>query len=74
MKVGSVGQMREMDRKAVETLGISEELLMENAGAASAQVLAREFGIAGRRYVIFCGIGNNGGDGLVVARHILSGG
>jgi ADP-dependent NAD(P)H-hydrate dehydratase / NAD(P)H-hydrate epimerase len=74
MKVSSVGQMREMDRLATETLGISEEILMENAGAASAQVLSGEFGIAGRRYVIFCGIGNNGGDGLVVARHILSGG
>jgi len=74
MKVSSVGQMREMDRLATETLGLSEEVLMENAGAASAQVLSGEFGIAGRRYVIFCGIGNNGGDGLVVARHILSGG
>jgi len=74
MKVSSVGQMREMDRKAVETFGISELLLMENAGAASVQVLSREFGIIGRRYVIFCGTGNNGGDGLVVARHILSGG
>jgi NAD(P)H-hydrate epimerase len=74
MKVSSVGQMREMDRRAIETLGISEEILMENAGAASAQVLSREFGLAGRRYVIICGIGNNGGDGLVLARHILSAG
>ena len=74
MKVSSVEQMREMDRQAAENLGISEEILMENAGAASYQVLSREFGVAGRRYVIFCGIGNNGGDGLVVARHILSGG
>ncbi len=74
MKVSSVGQMREMDRQAVESLGISEVLLMENAGQASVQVLTREFGITGRQYVIFCGIGNNGGDGLVVARHILSGG
>jgi len=74
MKVSSVEQMQEMDRQAAENLGISEEILMENAGAASFQVLSREFGVAGRRYVIFCGIGNNGGDGLVVARHILSGG
>lgn len=74
MKVSSVGQMREMDRRAIETLGISEVLLMENAGAASIQVLSRQRDIAGRRYAIFCGTGNNGGDGLVVARHILSGG
>ncbi len=74
MKVSNVEQMRAMDRQASENLGISEEILMENAGAASFQVLSREFGVVGRRYVIFCGNGNNGGDGLVVARHILSGG
>lgn len=74
MKVSSVEQMRAMDRQAGKKLGISEEILMENAGQASFQVLSREWGGAGRRYVIFCGNGNNGGDGLVVARHILSGG
>jgi hydroxyethylthiazole kinase-like uncharacterized protein yjeF len=74
MKVSSVEQMRAMDRRAIEELGISEELLMENAGRAAFAVLSREFGCAGRRYVIVCGVGNNGGDGLVVARHILSGG
>ena len=74
MKVSSVEQMRAMDRQAGKKLGISEEILMENAGQASFQVLSREWGGGGRRYVIFCGNGNNGGDGLVVARHILSGG
>jgi ADP-dependent NAD(P)H-hydrate dehydratase / NAD(P)H-hydrate epimerase len=72
MKVSSVEQMRGMDRRASEEFGIPEELLMENAGRASFEVLSREFGIAGRRYALFCGIGNNGGDGLVVARHILA--
>jgi NAD(P)H-hydrate epimerase len=74
MKVSNVEQMREMDRRAAEELAISQEILMENAGAAAYQVLSRELGIAGRRYVIFCGIGNNGGDGLVLARHLHSGG
>ena len=74
MKVCSVEQMRAMDRRAGEEMGISEEILMENAGQASYRVLCREWGGAGRRYAIFCGNGNNGGDGLVVARHILSGG
>jgi ADP-dependent NAD(P)H-hydrate dehydratase / NAD(P)H-hydrate epimerase len=74
MKVSSVEQMRGMDRQAAENLGISEEILMENAGVASFHVLSRELGVVGRRYTVFCGIGNNGGDGLVVARHILSGG
>jgi ADP-dependent NAD(P)H-hydrate dehydratase / NAD(P)H-hydrate epimerase len=74
MKISSVEQMREMDRQAAENLGISEEILMENAGASSFHVLSRELGVVGRRYAVFCGVGNNGGDGLVVARHILSGG
>ena len=74
MKISNVEQMREMDRQAAENLGISEEILMENAGAASFHVLSRELGVVGRRYAVFCGVGNNGGDGLVVARHILSGG
>ncbi|MFH1912193.1 MAG: NAD(P)H-hydrate dehydratase [Pseudomonadota bacterium] len=74
MKISNVEQMRAMDRQAGKKLGVSEEILMENAGQASFQVLSRECGRAGRRYVIFCGNGNNGGDGLVVARHILSGG
>ena len=74
MKVSSCGAMREMDRRAAEELGISEEILMENAGKAAYEVLLREYGVAGLRYTIFCGAGNNGGDGLVVARQILSGG
>jgi len=74
MKVSGVEQMRAMDRRAGEEMGISEEILMENAGRGSYGVLCREWGVAGRRYAVFCGNGNNGGDGLVVARHILSGG
>ena len=74
MKVGSVGEMRAMDRQAIEGLGIPEAILMENAGRAAFEILSREWGVAGRRYLLFCGAGNNGGDGLVVARLILSGG
>jgi hydroxyethylthiazole kinase-like uncharacterized protein yjeF len=74
MKVSSVGEMRAMDREAIEKFGIPGEILMENAGRAAFEILSREWGIAGRRYVLFCGAGNNGGDGLVVARHILAGG
>jgi hydroxyethylthiazole kinase-like uncharacterized protein yjeF len=74
MKISTVEQSRAMDRRASEQFGISEELLMENAGRAACDVLMREWGIAGRRYVLICGDGNNGGDGLVAARHILAGG
>lgn len=75
MKISSVDEMRAMDRKAIEELGISEEILMENAGRAAFAILRRAGGgVAGRRYALFCGVGNNGGDGLVVARHLLAGG
>ncbi|PKN60595.1 MAG: bifunctional ADP-dependent NAD(P)H-hydrate dehydratase/NAD(P)H-hydrate epimerase [Deltaproteobacteria bacterium HGW-Deltaproteobacteria-11] len=70
MKVSSVDEMRAMDRYAVEQLGIPEAILMENAGQAAASVLSREIGIRDRKIVIFCGAGNNGGDGFVVARKI----
>jgi hydroxyethylthiazole kinase-like uncharacterized protein yjeF len=72
MKLASVHEMRFMDRHCLEKLGIAEEILMENAGLAAINVLHNETGIKGRKFVIFCGTGNNGGDGLVVARLIHS--
>jgi len=74
MKLATVEQMRGMDRYAIEKLGIAEEILMENAALAAVALLAKEFGIRGRKFVIFCGAGNNGGDGLAVARLIMSAG
>jgi hydroxyethylthiazole kinase-like uncharacterized protein yjeF len=72
MKIATVEEMRAMDRYAIEKLGIAEEILMENAGIAAISVLNNKVGIKGRKFVIFCGTGNNGGDGLVVARLIHS--
>jgi hydroxyethylthiazole kinase-like uncharacterized protein yjeF len=72
MKASTVSQMRQLDRKAIEEYGIAAELLMENAGQAVYFALLNEFGVKGKRFVIFCGLGNNGGDGLVVARKIHS--
>jgi hydroxyethylthiazole kinase-like uncharacterized protein yjeF len=74
MKVSKVSEMRALDRTAIEEFGIVEELLMENAGQAVYFVILKEFGIEGRRFLIFCGLGNNGGDGLVVARKLHSNG
>jgi hydroxyethylthiazole kinase-like uncharacterized protein yjeF len=74
MKVSSVREMRSLDREAAEKFGIPEEILMENAGEAAYRVIEKETGIRDRTFVVLCGVGNNGGDGLVVARKILSGG
>ncbi|MBW2641887.1 MAG: NAD(P)H-hydrate dehydratase [Deltaproteobacteria bacterium] len=74
MKVSRVAQMRSLDRYAIEKLAIPEEILMENAGEASCFVIMDEFGVAYKKFVIICGIGNNGGDGFVIARKIHSNG
>jgi len=74
MKVVTTEEMRAMDRYAIETLDIADEILMENAGIAAYYALAGEMDIAGGRFAVFCGGGNNGGDGFVVARKIHSGG
>lgn len=59
---------REIDRRAVDEYGMSSLVLMENAGRGVCDRLF-QFGIRGP-VVICCGPGNNGGDGLVVARHL----
>ena len=70
MKVSSVAEMRALDRQAIEGFGIPEDVLMENAGEAAFAVLGRAFGLAGKRFIIVCGVGNNGGDGFVLARRL----
>jgi hydroxyethylthiazole kinase-like uncharacterized protein yjeF len=74
MKVAKVDEMRDLDRRATEEFGISQDLLMENAGQAVYFVMLQEFGIKNNKFIVFCGGGNNGGDGLVVARKIQSSG
>jgi NAD(P)H-hydrate epimerase len=74
MKVSRVNEMQHLDKAAMDTYGISEALLMENAGLAVSQVIEKTVGMKGKRFVILCGTGNNGGDGFVVARKIHSNG
>jgi NAD(P)H-hydrate epimerase len=74
MKVVRVEQMRTLDKTATKKYSITQELLMENAGLAVCDVIRMKTGIHGKRFLIFCGAGNNGGDGLVVARKIHSSG
>ena len=61
-------QLQEVDRRAVADYGISGLVLMENAGRGVADRLATFVGRG--PVVVFCGKGNNGGDGFVVARHL----
>ena len=72
LRVLTAEQMREADRVTIEEAGFPGIILMENAGAAVVDILAREYApLEGQRTLIVCGKGNNGGDGLVVARHLL---
>ncbi|MEM5871481.1 MAG: NAD(P)H-hydrate epimerase [Candidatus Aenigmatarchaeota archaeon] len=66
----SVSEMRKIEKKA-EEIGITQEIMMENAGANAAKIVNDKIGLKGKRVLVFCGIGNNGGDGLVFARHSL---
>lgn len=72
MKICTVEEMRNLDQLAVKKHGIIEEILMENAGLAAFLVIAGDIDIRRSRIGIFCGSGNNGGDGLVVARKLHS--
>src|SRR6266581_1665222 len=65
----SPAEMRVLDRNA-QHFGVSILELMENAGKAVADVARSEFGAAGKNVLVLCGTGNNGGDGLVAARHL----
>ena len=73
MKVLNAAQMREADRRAIEEIGIPVEALMENAGRAVADAADAELRARRAKVVlIVCGRGNNGGDGLVAARHLAN--
>jgi NAD(P)H-hydrate epimerase len=63
----SATEMRVLDRNA-QHFGVSILDLMENAGRAVADVARRDFGVAGKKVLVVCGTGNNGGDGFVAAR------
>ena len=70
MKIVGVDQMRGLE-EASASEGVSTDTLMENAGLAAAEVAKQVMGGAvGWRVLVLVGPGNNGGDGLVVARHL----
>jgi NAD(P)H-hydrate epimerase len=74
----STAESRAVDRQLVARSGLPSLLLMENAGRGIAEIVAGRLALrrgarGGRRVVIVCGPGNNGGDGFVVARHLWLG-
>ena len=72
MRVLTAAAMREVDRKAIEGLGLPGLVLMENAALGVVDAISEAEGAIGEATsaAIFCGPGNNGGDGLAIARHL----
>jgi hydroxyethylthiazole kinase-like uncharacterized protein yjeF len=65
-------EMRRRDERAMSSFAIPSLLLMENAGRGVVEILEHEIGsLSSKSLVIFCGKGNNGGDGFVAARYAL---
>jgi hydroxyethylthiazole kinase-like uncharacterized protein yjeF len=72
--VVSSEEMRTIDRYTIEEIGIPALVLMENAGRAAAEEIKAYAGERLRRIAVLVGKGNNGGDGIVTARHLIEAG
>jgi NAD(P)H-hydrate epimerase len=73
MRLFTAEEMRAADKHAIEKVGIPGQVLMENAGIKSLLTIEKILGgLKGKRFTIVCGRGNNGGDGLVIARHLFN--
>ncbi|GEA18530.1 MAG: ADP-dependent NAD(P)H-hydrate dehydratase / NAD(P)H-hydrate epimerase [Moorella sp. (in: firmicutes)] len=74
MYLVTAAEMGQLDRLASSEYLVPSIVLMENAGLRVVESIRRHFQdrVKNRRVLIFCGKGNNGGDGLVVARHLLN--
>ena len=68
-------QVRDFDSWAINTAGVPGVVLMENAGRGCAEIVIAELKKRkGSKVCVFCGTGNNGGDGFVIARHLKNAG
>jgi NAD(P)H-hydrate epimerase len=72
MRVCTAAQMREIDRVTIEDYGIPGVVLMESAGKGVVETIASLRPLQDLKVVVLCGSGNNGGDGFVVARHLIN--
>lgn len=71
MRILTVEEMKKEEQLSNE-MGVTFQRLMENAGCAAASYIKKcQYGITSKNYVLFCGNGNNGGDGFVVARKLF---
>lgn len=71
MRLLSAAEMRELDRRAIEELGLPGLVLMESAGRGAVGAIEEHYADA-ERVRVLAGRGNNGGDGFVVARYLLT--
>jgi hydroxyethylthiazole kinase-like uncharacterized protein yjeF len=69
VKIVTVSEMRRLEAEA-DAAGISYQSMMDDAGHAVAEAYNTRFSPNGKRILILAGNGNNGGDGLVAARHL----
>jgi len=73
MRLVTAAEMKELERIAIEDYGLPSLVLMENAGRHVAEVVRQILGdVRDKTVTIFVGKGNNGGDGLVAARHLVN--
>lgn len=73
MYIATTEEMRKLDRLAIENLGIPGVVLMENAGLKVVETISRVIGdLKDKKITVMAGKGNNGGDGFVIARHLLN--
>ncbi len=73
MKIASKEDIYRIDSECSKKFGIPELLLMENAGCASFSIIKEVIpDFKNKRFIVFCGKGNNGGDGAVLARKLFS--
>ena len=71
MKLPTALEMQKLDRAATDDFNIPSIVLMENAGVGTVAMIERELGPCANTFaLIFVGPGNNGGDGLVIGRHL----
>ncbi len=71
IKIATSEEMKQLDRAAQTRFGVSSLILMENAGVQSVRYIEERYGnLKDKNTAVVCGKGNNGGDGLVIARHL----